>query len=317
MIFVFKQCYEYGYWDQVITLWNPIEKLLSQNNEIKKLRTLTSTIDTSPKINFLQKLFTIYMIFLLIYWFVLNLNGFKTGFWNDFYSLCFTVFPITGGIVGIFRSKAWGFLKSNIGKALFFISLGLFSWGLGNVIWGYYNFILNTESPYPSLADAGFMPAYFFWVVGIVYLSKATGTKFTVSQAKNRLPLLVIPFGIIFLSSYFLFSIKNRTFSSESIIRIIFDFYYPWMDIVIISIAIIIFGLSINFFGGKYRLSIFAILLGFTFQYVGDFIFSYMNSIGTFYNGGPADLMFSLALALISWGTLSFYLTPKRKSSST
>jgi energy-coupling factor transporter ATP-binding protein EcfA2 len=313
IIYIFKQCYEMGYWDQVITLWNPIEKFLSDINEIKKLRSLTNTIDTAPKINILQKFLTIYFLLLIIYWIILFILGFKTTEWNSLYSLLVTTMPSVGGTVGLYQSKSWGLFKSTIGKAIFFISAGLFFWGLGNLIWGYYNFLLQVVAPYPSWADIGFFPAYILWTAGIVYLSKATGAKLTFKHNANKL-LLIIPIILLYFSYYFLFFIVNRSFEAEIPVRVFFDMYYPTMDIIILTIATLIFGLSVNFFGGKYKLSLFAILFGFLFQYIADFLFSYMTSIDIYYNGGPIDLMFTLSLYLLSWGTLSFYLTPKTKN---
>jgi hypothetical protein len=313
IIYIFKQCYENGYWNEVITLWNPIEKLLFDANEIKKLKSLTETIDTSPKINKLQKMLSIFMFILFLYWIFLYTSGLKASGWNYLYSLLYSIFPLTGGIVGIFRSGSWGLFKSNIGKAIFFISVGLFSWGIGNTIWGYYNFFQNTNAPYPSLADLFYFPSYFFWVTGILYLSWATGAKFVFKKTRSKIILLLIPFIVILLSSYLLFFVIKRTFASETPLRIFFDLAYPTGDIIILTIATIIFGLSANFFGGKYKLSVYAILLGFVFEYIGDTIFSYANSVGNYYNGGLADLMFSLGLYIMAWGTLSFYFIPKKK----
>lgn len=85
------------------------------------------------------------------------------------------------------------------------------------------------------------------------------------------------------------------------------------MDIITLTISTIILGLSVNFFGGKYRLSLFSILLAFACMYVADFLFSYTTSINNYVNGGLGDLFFTSAFYFLSWGTLSFYLTPKRK----
>jgi hypothetical protein len=84
------------------------------------------------------------------------------------------------------------------------------------------------------------------------------------------------------------------------------------MDMIILYIAVIIFGLSVNFFRGKYRLSLFAILGGFVCEFIGDFIYVYVTSLGMYYNGSVFELLFTIALYLLTWGTLSFYLTPKK-----
>lgn len=314
IIYIFKKCYDYGYWDQLITLWNPVEKLLSDTNELKKLRSLMETIDTSPNINLLQKILTGYFIFLIIFWIILNIYIHQQSLWGHIISLFYSFIPFSGGLVGVLRSSSWGFAKSNIAKAIFFISAGSLSWSIGNIVWAYYNLILQIELPYPSWADLGFAPTYPLWLIGTIFLSKATGTKFELSKRRNKLFLLVIPLVITALSYYFLFFIVKRSFEAETFLRLFFDMYYPTMDIIILTLATIIFGISVNFFGGKYKLSLFSILLGYIFLYSADFTFSYLTSTNQFYTGGFDDMLFMLGFYFISWGTLSFYLTPKRQS---
>lgn len=312
IIYIFKKCYDLGYWDQIITLWNPLEKFLSDTNEVKKLKQLAQNIDTAPNINSIQKILSSYSLSLFLFWIILFINIKEASLWGAFYSMLMGLIPFIGGLLGILRSKTWGLFSSTIGKAIFFISLGLFSWGCGNTVWAYYNFFQDTDIPYPSFADVGFAPAYVLWIVGVIYLSKATGAKFEIKMKLKQMLLLIIPLVVIYFSYYFLFFIVERSYASETPLRIFFDLYYPSMNVFILSFAIIIFGLSINFFGGKYKLSLFSILLGFTFLYGGDFTFSYATSTGIFYTGGPTDIIYTVAFYLISWGTLSFYLTPKK-----
>jgi hypothetical protein len=313
IIYVFKKCYEAGYWDQIITLWNPIERFLSNTNELKKLGSLMKMIDTSKSVNNLQKIFTGYIVVLLFYWLILTHYQERNSFISDSYSLFLSFIPFFGGMAGVFRSKYWGLFKSNIGKAVLYLSFGLFSWGCGNLIWAYYNYFENVDIPYPSLADIGYFPAYFLWLAGVFYLSKATGTRFDFGKKRGKLFLLVIPSIIFLVSYYFLFVVSRRTFEAETPIRVFFDLYYPFMNIIILTLAVIILGLAANFFGGKYKFSITLLLTGFVVLYMADFTFSYTTSQGLYFTGNYVDLLFSIAHYLISWGTLSFYLTPKRK----
>lgn len=312
IIFIFKKCYDYGYWDEIIVLWNPIEKFLSDVNETKKLRQLAGTINTAPQINILQRIVTIYTILVLAYWIILFFSGLKIGFWNYMSSLVISFIPLVGGLVGIIGSRRWGLFSTSIGKARFFISVGLFCWGSGNIIWGYYNFFVSVEIPYPSLADAGYLSASIFWIIGIIYLSKATGAKFSLREKKSTFFLLFIPVLIFFFSCYLLFFVIKRPFT-ESFLKMFFDMAYPTVDIIILTLASIIFGLSVNFFGGKYKLSLFMILAGFAGMYIADFMFSYTTALNIYYNGSFTEILFGLALFLLTWGTLSFYLTPKKK----
>ncbi len=317
LVCIFKKCYDYGYWNEVITLWNPIEKFLSDVNEVKKLRQIAEKIDTTPIINNLQKALTISMTFLFVYWVILNVSMYQVSFWGSLYSLLYSLIPLIGGLVGILRSKSWGLFSSNIGKAIFFISAGLFSWATGNIIWAYYNFFQNVGIPYPSFADLGYFPSYLLWLCGIYYLSKVTGVEIALKQNPRKLFFLIIPFCIIVVSFYLQFFAAGQSVVSETPLSIFYDFYYPLLNILILSIVILISTLRVNFFGGKYKLSLIAILCGFAFQYLGGFIFSYTYSQNTYYNGNIADLGFTIGLFLITWGTLSFYLSTKKEHTYT
>ena len=97
-----------------------------------------------------------------------------------------------------------------------------------------------------------------------------------------------------------------------SSIKLFFDIAYPLGDIVILTTVLAV-GTSFKFFGGKYKLSIYSILLGFCFQYIGDFIFSYTTTANIYYDGSIADLFFTSALALVTFGVLGFHFESEKR----
>jgi len=64
--------------------------------------------------------------------------------------------------------------------------------------------------------------------------------------------------------------------------------------------------------GGRLYYAWLAILFGFGAMYFADFIFSYTTTLGTFHNGNFGDLVFTIALSLISFGVVGF-IYPKVK----
>lgn len=261
-------------------------------------------------INKYQKVLLLYVVILLIFWIGLFNSGSQTGFWNYFYSFAFSLVPLVAGFIGCFLAREWGWFKSVVGKAIFFISLGSFSWGVGSMIWSYYNFFTNVAVPYPSFADIGFVLALPFWILGIVSLSKVTGARFSLKNKLGKAFLFTLPV-IIIIASYYLLVIVARdgilsTNYGSFNLKLILDLVYPIGDVVILSLALVIFGLSINYLGGVYKYSILTVLLGFGAMYLADFIFSYTTTLNTFYNGNLGDLIFTLALSLISFGALGF-----------
>ena len=109
------------------------------------------------------------------------------------------------------------------------------------------------------------------------------------------------------LASYYLLIVIARggslDFSDSGALKIFFDLAYPIGDIVILTLATLVYGLSFKYFGGQFKFGIYILLLGFILNYFADFAFSYTTTVETFYPGGAADLLFTMAMIALSYGT--------------
>jgi fucose 4-O-acetylase-like acetyltransferase len=191
-----------------------------------------------------------------------------------------------------------------VGKAVLLFSLGLITWGIGIGIWLLYNFILQVEIPYPSLADAAFIISWPLWGAGAIYLSRATGAQYGLRKRDGKAILLIVPIIIIALSYYFLVVLaRGGTFElAEDGLTIFFDLAYPIGDVIILTLATLIYGLSYRYFGGAYRSAIYLILGAFVLNYFADFTFSYTTATETYYNGSLADVLFATTMFIFSLG---------------
>jgi len=241
---------------------------------------------------------------------VLFLSKFTDGFYNYLYSFLFGLIPLFGGLIAMFRSKVWGGLRSAIGKAVFFIGLGIFLWGCGELIWSYYNFFMNVPAPYPSLADIGFAPSIFFYGLGTAFLAKAIGAKFGLRNKLAKVFVILAPIIILAFSYYILVTVARGGVlvpEGETMLKTILDIAYPLGSFVALTIAIILSGLSFKYLGGRYKFDIYAILLGLGVMFIGDTVFSYTTTVGTYYNANFGDLLLTTGLFLLSFGVLGFY----------
>lgn len=251
-----------------------------------------------------------YYIALVIWWLAIYFFNLRDVPINDAFAFAYGLIPLFGGILGLQKAKSWGLLKSAMGKALFFLSLGLLTWSLGEIIWSFYNIILKVEVPYPSWADASFIFSWPLWSIGVIFMSFATGAKFGLRSGKGKFLLFLIP-TIILAISYYLLIIVARGGSFElggGPLKIFFDITYPLWDVIIITLALVIYGLSFKYLGGIFKWPVLIILLGFFINYFADFGFSYTTTIGTHYNGNWVDLLFTSAVFGISFGVNSFQL---------
>ena len=259
------------------------------------------------RLNVAQKILSAYFVLLCIFWVTLHINGLKGGSWNDFYSFSFGLIPLLSGLWGIHQSFRWGGTESYVGQALLFISTGSFLWGTGTMIWAYYNFFAGVPIPYTSIADLFYILTIGFWVAGMWSLSHAVGSRIGFKTTAGKVFSVLIPIGIL-VASYYLLVVIGRDGTLiptyEGYLKLILDLAYPLGDVIILTLAMLIFGLSRSYLGGTYKLPVNVLLLGFLTMYFADFIFSYTTTNGTFYTGNFGDLVFTVAMFLISFGTL-------------
>lgn len=261
------------------------------------------------KFNLVQKIVFALFLGVLGYWLWLRSTGMTSGYYNYLFSLIMNIVPVFGGLVAMIGSRYWNGLKSFTGKGIFFLGLGVFFFGCGGLVWSYYNFVIGTAAPYPSLADLGYAPSVFFYALGAVYLCRAAGADLGLQRKYAPLFLAFVP-TIMLAISYYLLVVVARDgvllTAGESILKQILDIAYPLGDFLSLTVSIVISGLSFTYLAPKYRAGIFAILGGLVVMYCADMIFSYTTTRGTYFNGDFGDMLFIVGMFLLSFGALGF-----------
>jgi hypothetical protein len=227
---------------------------------------------------------------------------------SDGHNLFGATYPITaliGGVYGLFISKKWGGYKSYMGRGIIFLSLGLLGECFGQIVWSYYNIIAKIDIPYPSLADIGYFSIIPLYILGMISLAKASGVSFSLKTVKGKFILVIIP-AIMLTLSYFLY-LKDLKIDVTQPIKTFLDYGYPIGEALTISIALLVYSLSLNVLGGKMKGKILFIILAFIIQYVTDSTFLYTVSVNTYYNGGPVDMMYATSFLAMAFGLIAFY----------
>lgn len=260
-------------------------------------------------LNTYQKVCALFFAILVLFWLVLRFTGIENMFWGNLYVFLYGLIPLVGGLAAIRGYKTWGGLSTVLGKAVFFIAFGLFFWGIGETIWSYYNFFLNVEIPYPSVADLFFAPSVFLYNAGVIWLSMTTGSRFALRSIGGKIFSMLAPI-VIFAITYYLIVIvahSGEIFSdSRSLLKSILDVAYPLGDAVALSVSVVVAGLSFKYLGGSYKYDVVAILLGLMAMFIADTVLSYTSSLGTAYSGDLGDLLFTIAVFLLTFGLLGF-----------
>ena len=99
------------------------------------------------------------------------------------FSATYGVMALMGAIWGLTISKRWGGVSSVVGKALIFFSLGLFAQEFGQIVYSSYAFFLKVQIPYPSLGDLGYFGSIPLYFMGVYYLAKASGIRFSLKNS--------------------------------------------------------------------------------------------------------------------------------------
>src|SRR3990167_314203 len=108
------------------------------------------------KSKFLVALSIVVLVGLIFWAFVLQALPDKSTIWNYLFNSGIGISYLTAGIAGIVLG---GKLKAQpkISKALLFMGMGVSSYGIGWIIWTFYNIFLKVEIPVPSVADIFFI----------------------------------------------------------------------------------------------------------------------------------------------------------------
>ncbi len=221
--------------------------------------------------------------------------------WGTLYQ----VMSIYGGILGVFISRHWGGYRSLIGRAILFLAIALLLASFGQSVNSYYNFFHDWGTPYPSLGDVGFVGSLIFNILGVSFLAKASGFRFSFKSFGGKLIAVLIPLVMLLVSYHFF--LQGYEFDWTNKIKVLIDFGYPFGDALYVAIALITFILSRRLMGGMMRKPILLLVLALFFQYGVDFMFLYQASQGTWYVGGMNDYLyfasyFVMTMALVYMG---------------
>jgi hypothetical protein len=254
--------------------------------------------------NILFGLFVLSIVYWLYFFFV---SGYKQHPLGIFTQIPLIIIPITGGIVGLIRSRRWGGWKSAMGRALLSLSTGMVIWGAALGMWTYF-IATGIAIPYPSSADYVFIWSPILWVYGLIQLSKVVGTPFGFRTTKERL-IGVGATALVSLLAYYVLVViaHGNTLGTpdETTTQLFFDYAYTLETLVTVVIVGTIFALSRKYLGGRYKKPVLFLFIGFFIHFLAIFFFVRTTGDGSYFNGNIADVFFTLAVYMESLGIIN------------
>lgn len=259
-----------------------------------------------------KKILSLFFCLAIILWLVfVIISGYTQHPLGLYTQIPLIIIPIYGGIIGLKRFNSWGGFKTVMGKSLFFLSTSLIVWGVALGMWTYF-IIAGTVLPYPSAADYVFIWSPVLWTFGLVFLAKVTGAPFALKNVKEIVVGIITTLFVAMAAYYVLVIIGHNnilSLSESGSLQAFFDYAYTFETLAVIIISSSIFVFSYKYLGGRYKIPVLYLLLGYTFHFVA--IFFFVKTIGdeTYFNGNIADLLFTIALYLEGLGVIR--LDPK------
>ena len=258
-----------------------------------------------PKLEqFFETKFLILPSLTILYWALFNLspqNPENTTNGLIFGSLLALMSLVAFGFT-LNRSFEWEFLGSYVGKSLFFISLAMLMWAIGEVLYLY----STTYETWEGVYDYAFILIDPFLFMGIYFLAKSLNT---IKNLFSNLSLFIVPFVILILNIFLISQIRNEELVS-ALTNFDINLVFILGSIFLSTLVISIIALSGKKLGGKFKLALNMILIGILFQYVADNLFEISEVFQE--NGSLADLIFFLSILFIFYGVTK--LNPRRLS---
>lgn len=242
---------------------------------------------------------TVLFLIFTFWWYHLNYMVIEPSFWEaELYSASYGLLALIGGILGLNIAKNWGGTKSALGSVLTYLSIGLLFQEAGQLSYSYYSLIRGVEIPYPSIGDFWYYGTIPLYIYATIKLAKTLNIKFTKELFKKNIISILLPIALliisyqIFLSGY---DYVNNDFGTTFL-----SVMYPLGQSLYLSIALLVFILSIKTLGGKLKANILLILGALCAQYVADFVFLYTSDREIWITAGINEYMYLVAYYAMS-----------------
>jgi PAS domain S-box-containing protein len=209
--------------------------------------------------------------------------------------LCF------GGLRRLWRrgtSQTAGGTAVSIGQrwAPVLLGIGILSFAFGQIVFTYYEWVLQQAPPLPSLADVGFQIQYPFLLLGILLLSARPIP--AASRARIALDGLIIMTALVTLSWYFVLGPVVQQEGQTTLAKVV-AVAQPLADVVLVACLLILASRPSEH---TLRPALRLLALGLALVVVADSYFTYHTLHDTYATGSLLDIGWPLGYMLVALG---------------
>jgi diguanylate cyclase (GGDEF)-like protein len=164
---------------------------------------------------------------------VLGLRPFGAGFVRAFGDLSLAGPPLFAAVTAALAGRRQ---ENPARRGWWLISAGMASWSAGQLVWCCYELAAGRATPYPSLADLGYLACLPLTVAGMAMLVTARAAAW-----RTLLDALIICGSVLYLSWEFVLG-KVVAAGAGTVLERVVGAAYPVGDIVMITMAVLLLG---------------------------------------------------------------------------
>ena len=239
----------------------------------------------------------VYQVF-YVWWLIVKPGGDEALFW--FSDTAYLIAPVAATVLLFLAAQHSVDRETRLAWRL----LGgcILLWTVGETIWCFYNLVLDTEVPYPSVADAAYLAAYPLAFAGLLLFPRAP----VAGLRRLKLPLdtLIAMVVLVTFSCYFVIG-ELISSSGESLLGDAVNITYPIADLGLIFAVLVLIGRP----GPRYlNLPLALLAAGFAATAVADSLLIYSVDISGYATGDFLDLGWIVGYDLTAYAALATFV---------
>lgn len=183
------------------------------------------------------------------------------------------------------------------------LSAGLIAMFLGQTCFVVYQFVLQAEVPFPSLADVFFVVAYPLMIAALaMFLRAYTASGFPIGPAAERFRLAAGAAVVCLAIGYPILMPLVR--SPGEPLETLLNVLYPVLDFLLLIPTVLLIRIGLKFRGGAVWKVWVRLLGGFLFLCAADALFAYYSQLGWVGLEDLVDATYLLAYGFLGLGVL-------------
>jgi diguanylate cyclase (GGDEF)-like protein len=226
-------------------------------------------------------------------WLAIKPNGAVGLTW--FSDIALSSVAVTSGVLSIALATR---LSGNDRRSWALLGAGMLSWGIGQVVWSYYELILQRDTPFPSPSDAGYLGLIPLMLAGLVMLPSRSMRQ--EERIKIGLDGLIIMASI---ATFSWFAVLGPIYgqSDSSWLEKLIGLAYPGGDVILM--CALIGGMSRGWIASR-NPAVLLLIAGIISFIIADFGFAFLTIHNDYASGSPIDLGWPLGFLLVTFAVI-------------